>query len=92
MAYVKLIFRTLLAIIHGKNAPPLDKIMGAPLVTVVGIKLRLEDVRRAYAIRLHCMYSVFTNYVPLAVRFATVAIGMRKAESPEYCRFDSHLH
>ena len=38
------------------------------------------------------MYSVFTNNVPLAVRFATVAIGMRKAESPKYCRFDSHLH
>ena len=37
-------------------------------------------------------YSVFTNHVPLAVRFATVAIGMRKAESPESCRFDSHLH
>ena len=30
------------------------------------------------------MYSVFTNNVPLAVRFATVAIGMRKAESPKY--------
>ena len=32
------------------------------------------------------MYSVFTINVPLAVRFATVAIGMRKAESPEYGR------
>ena len=41
---------------------------------------------------VNTLYSVFTNNVPLAVRFATVAIGMRKAESPEYCRFDSHLH
>ena len=39
-----------------------------------------------------CMYSVFTINVPLAVRFATVAIGMRKAESPEYGRFDRDLH
>ena len=38
------------------------------------------------------MYSVFTINVPLAVRFATVAIGMRKAESPEYGRFDRDLH
>ena len=37
-------------------------------------------------------YSVFTINVPLAVRFATVAIGMRKAESPEYGRFDRDLH
>ena len=43
-------------------------------------------------ILLISMYSVFTINVPLAVRFATVAIGMRKAESPEYCRFGSHLH
>ena len=34
------------------------------------------------------MYSVFTINVPLAVRFATVAIGMREAESPEYERFE----
>ena len=38
------------------------------------------------------MYSVFTINVPLAVRFVTVAIGMRKAESPEYEMFDSDLH
>ena len=30
-----------------------------------------------------CMYSVFTINVHLAVRFATVSIGTRKAESPE---------
>ena len=49
-------------------------------------------VGAAFVSILQTMYSVFTNNVPLAVRFATVAIGMRKAESPEYCRFDSHLH
>ena len=37
------------------------------------------------------MYSVFTLNVPLAVRFATVSIGTRKAESPEYGRFDRDL-
>ena len=37
------------------------------------------------------MYSVFTINVPLAVRFATVAIGMREAESPKYGRFDRDL-
>ena len=30
------------------------------------------------------MYTVLTINVPLAVRFATVSIGTRKAESPEY--------
>ena len=39
-----------------------------------------------------CMYSEFNINVPLAVRFTTVAIGMRKAESSEYRRFDSDLH
>ena len=38
------------------------------------------------------MYSVFNINVPLAVRITTVAIGMCKAESPEYRRFDSNLH
>ena len=38
------------------------------------------------------MYSEFNINVPLAVRFTTVAIGMRKAESSEYRRFDSDLH
>ena len=38
------------------------------------------------------MCSVFNINVPLAVRFTTVAIGMRKAESSEYRRFDSDLH
>ena len=38
-----------------------------------------------------CMYSVFTNNVPLAVRFATISIGTRKAESPEYGRSDRDL-
>ena len=38
------------------------------------------------------MYSVFTINVPLAVRFATVAIGMRKAESPEFEIFCSDSH
>ena len=37
-------------------------------------------------------YSEFNINVPLAVRFTTVAIGMRKAESSEYRRFDSDLH
>ena len=37
------------------------------------------------------MYSVFTINVPLAVRFATISIGTRKAESPEYGRFDRDL-
>ena len=37
------------------------------------------------------LYSVFTINVPLAVRFATIAIGTRKAESPEYGRFDRDL-
>ena len=36
-------------------------------------------------------YSVFTINVPLAVRFATISIGTRKAESPEYGRFDRDL-
>ena len=38
------------------------------------------------------MHSMFTINVPLAVRFATVAIGMHKAESPEYGRFDRDLY
>ena len=38
------------------------------------------------------MYSVFTINVPLAVRFAMVAIGMHKAEPPEYSRIDRDLH
>ena len=37
------------------------------------------------------MYSVFTINVPLVVRFATISIGTRKAESPEYGRFDRDL-
>ena len=37
------------------------------------------------------LYSVFTINVPLAVRFATISIGTRKAESPEYGRFDRDL-
>ena len=37
-------------------------------------------------------YSVFNINVPLAVRFTTVPIGTRKAESSEYRRFDSDLH
>ena len=42
------------------------------------------------AAALHA-YSVFTINVPLAVRFATISIGTRKAESPEYGRFDRDL-
>ena len=38
------------------------------------------------------MYNVFAINVPLAVRFATAAIGMRKAESPEYGRLDRDFH
>ena len=37
------------------------------------------------------MYSVFTINVPLSVRFATISIGTRKTESPEYGRFDRDL-
>ena len=36
-------------------------------------------------------YSVFTIDVPLAVCFATISIGTRKAESPEYGKFDRDL-
>ena len=43
-------------------------------------------------VHIRYRYSVFTINVPLAVRFATVAIGMCKAESPEYGRFDRDLH
>ena len=39
-----------------------------------------------------CMYSVFTINVPLAVRFATAAISLRKTEPPEYGRFDKDFH
>ena len=46
----------------------------------------------SHLIQCKMLYSVFTINVPLAVRFATVAIGMRKAESPEYGRFDRDLH
>ena len=62
------------------------------IISIDDRRLCNDHERNWYACSHALTYSVFTNNVPLAVRFATVAIGMRKAESPEYCRFDSHLH
>ena len=58
----------------------------------ISVSLQIRWVRwigRYYTI-IH-RYSVFTINVPLAVRFATISIGTRKAESPEYGRFDRDL-
>ena len=56
--------------------------------------LPLISVRPVPTSKTPCvaMYSVFNINVPLAVRFTTVPIGTRKAESSEYRRFDSDLH
>ena len=55
-------------------------------------QLQLSKPRvRTGQLLVYTLYSVFTINVPLAVRFATVAKGMRKAESPKYGRFDRDL-
>ena len=62
VAYVKLIFRTLLAIIHGKKiAPPLEKILGAPLAVGVRATSPLSSGRNVCLIDATSVVMAFDN-------------------------------